>query len=49
MHFRTRGQKIFIVINYILVIIVCLSCFLPIVNTLAILIWKKTILNSRVT
>jgi len=36
MHFRTRGQKIFNVINYILVIIVCLSCFLPIVNTLAI-------------
>jgi len=36
MHFRTRGQKIFNVINYILVILVCLSCFLPIVNTLAI-------------
>ena len=36
MHFRTRGQKIFNVINYFLVIIVCLSCFLPIVNTLAI-------------
>jgi len=36
MHFRTRGQKIFNVINYILVIAVCLSCLLPIINTLAI-------------
>ena len=36
MHFRTRGQKIFNVINYILVTLVCLSCFLPILNTLAI-------------
>ena len=36
MHFRTRGQKIFNVFNYILVTLVCLSCFLPIVNTLAI-------------
>ena len=36
MQFRTRGQKIFNVINYILVILVCLSCLLPIVNTLAI-------------
>lgn len=36
MHFRTRGQKIFNVVNYILVILVCLSCLLPIINTLAI-------------
>ena len=36
MQFRTRGQKIFNVINYILVILVCLSCLLPIINTLAI-------------
>ena len=36
MHFRTRGQKIFNVINNILVTLVCLSCLLPIVNTLAI-------------
>lgn len=36
MQFRSRGQKIFNVINYILVILVCLSCLLPIVNTLAI-------------
>ncbi|MBQ8972210.1 MAG: carbohydrate ABC transporter permease [Clostridia bacterium] len=36
MKFRTKGQKIFTVINYILVIFVCLSCFLPLLNTLAI-------------
>ena len=36
MHFRTRGQKIFNVVNYIIVTLVCLSCLLPIVNTLAI-------------
>lgn len=36
MHFRSRGQKIFNVVNYILVTLVCLSCLLPIVNTLAI-------------
>jgi len=36
MHFRTRGQKIFNVINYILVTLVCLSCLMPIINTLAI-------------
>ena len=36
MHFRTRGQKIFNVVNYLLVILVCLTCLLPIVNTLAI-------------
>ena len=36
MLFRTKGQKIFNVVNYILVTLVCLSCMLPIVNTLAI-------------
>ena len=36
MQFRTRGQKIFNVINYILIILVCLTCFLPLLNTLAI-------------
>lgn len=36
MQFRTTGQKVFNVINYILVTLVCLSCLLPIVNTLAI-------------
>ena len=36
MQFRTRGQKIFNVINYIVIIAVCLTCFLPIPNTLAI-------------
>ncbi|MBQ8088432.1 MAG: carbohydrate ABC transporter permease [Clostridia bacterium] len=36
MKFRTKGQRIFNVINYILVIFVCLSCFLPLLNTLAI-------------
>ena len=36
MQFRTRGQKIFNVINYIVIIAVCLTCFLPILNTLAI-------------
>ena len=36
MQFRTKGQKIFNIINYILVTLVCLSCMLPIINTLAI-------------
>ena len=36
MKFRTKGQKIFNVINYILIIVVCLSCFLPLLNTLAV-------------
>lgn len=36
MQFRTRGQKIFNVINYILVTLVTLTCLLPIINTLAI-------------
>ncbi|MBQ3270029.1 MAG: carbohydrate ABC transporter permease [Clostridia bacterium] len=36
MQFRTKGQRIFNVVNYILVTLVCLSCMLPIVNTLAI-------------
>ena len=36
MQFRTKGQRIFNVVNYILVTLVCLSCMLPILNTLAI-------------
>ncbi len=36
MKFQTRGQKIFNVFNYIFITIVCLSCFLPLLNTLAI-------------
>ena len=42
MHFRSKGQKIFNVVNYILVILVCLTCLLPIVNTLAISFSKPT-------
>jgi putative aldouronate transport system permease protein len=33
---RTRGQKIFNAFNYIFIILVCLSCLLPILNTLAV-------------
>jgi putative aldouronate transport system permease protein len=36
MQYKTRGQKIFNVFNYIFIIIVCLSCVLPLLNTLAI-------------
>lgn len=36
MNFRTRGQKIFNVCNYIIITLVCLSCLLPLVNTLAV-------------
>jgi putative aldouronate transport system permease protein len=33
---RTRGQKIFNVFNYLFIGLVCLSCFLPILNTLMV-------------
>lgn len=33
---RTKGEKIFAVFNYIFVTVVCLTCLLPILNTLAI-------------
>jgi putative aldouronate transport system permease protein len=36
MIFRTKGQKIFSVFNYIFVGLVCLTCFLPILNTLMV-------------
>ena len=36
MKFMTRGQKIFRVFNYAFVTLVCLTCFLPILNTLAV-------------
>ena len=36
MKFMTRGQKIFRVFNYTFIILVCLTCFLPLLNTLAI-------------
>ena len=36
MHFKSRGEKIFSVFNYILVITVCLSCILPILHILAV-------------
>ena len=36
MHFMTKGQKIFRIFNYTFIIIVCLTCFLPLLNTLAI-------------
>lgn len=36
MHRKTRGQKIFTVFNYIFITLVCLTCLLPLINTLAI-------------
>ena len=36
MNKQTKGQKIFAVFNYLFISIVCLSCLLPILNTLAI-------------
>jgi len=36
MKFMTRGQKIFRVFNYAFITLVCLTCFLPILNTLAV-------------
>jgi putative aldouronate transport system permease protein len=36
MKFMTMGQKIFRVFNYIFIILVCLTCFLPLLNTLAV-------------
>ena len=36
MHFRTRAQIIFQVFNYLFIILVCLSCILPLINLLAI-------------
>ena len=36
MHLMTRGQKIFRVFNYIILLLACLSCLLPILHILAI-------------
>jgi len=36
MHFRTRSEKIFNVFNYIFIILVCLTCALPIIHILAV-------------
>ncbi|MCL2662801.1 MAG: carbohydrate ABC transporter permease [Oscillospiraceae bacterium] len=36
MHFRSRGEKVFNVINYIFITAVCLLCALPIIHILAI-------------
>ena len=36
MHFRTRGEKVFNVFNYVFISIVCLACALPIIHILAI-------------
>ena len=36
MALRTRGEKIFAIFNYTFIFIVCMSCFLPLLNTLAI-------------
>jgi putative aldouronate transport system permease protein len=36
MHFRTRGEKVFNVINYVFIVAVCLICALPIIHILAI-------------
>lgn len=36
MKFMTRGMKIFRVFNYSFIVLVCLTCFLPVLNTLAV-------------
>lgn len=36
MKFETRGVKIFRVFNYTFITLVCLTCFLPLLNTLAV-------------
>ena len=36
MKFMTRGMKVFRVFNYTFIILVCLTCFLPLLNTLAV-------------
>ena len=36
MQFMTRGQKIFRVFNYGFITLICLTCLLPIINTLAV-------------
>lgn len=36
MHTMTRGMKIFRMFNYTFIILVCLTCFLPVINTLAV-------------
>ena len=36
MMFRTRSEKVFNVFNYVFIVLVCLSCLLPIIHVLAI-------------
>jgi len=36
MHFRTRGEKIFNVFNYIFISLVCLTCAIPIIHIFAL-------------
>ena len=36
MHMRTRGQKIFSVVNFLLLTMITLSCLLPLMNILAL-------------
>lgn len=36
MHRTTRGQRIFNIFNYCFIILICLTCLLPLMNTLAI-------------
>ena len=36
MHMRTRGQKIFSVVNFFLLTMIALSCLLPLMNILAL-------------
>ena len=36
MHFRTRGEKIFNVFNYIFISLVCLACAIPVIHILAL-------------
>ena len=36
MHFRTTGEKIFNIVNYVFIFLVCLACALPIVHILSV-------------
>jgi len=36
MHFRTRGEKVFNVFNYLFIVAVCLACALPVIHIFAL-------------
>ena len=46
MYFKTRGQRVFNVFNYIFIILVCLTCILPLINTLAISFSKPAFVST---